>query len=155
MKLYLRIFIIISTFLLYFSNLTANSDPSDCYKDLQLNFFQEELVYQALSIYRIPQGLWARISGDLKSRSSQIPGRMRQATARLVPNPLDYPMQKEFASKLLKKTLMNVFYETMSQYQVNERPTADFAFDYIFAQQLPKFIDCFGENARKLAPTFE
>lgn len=152
-----RIFNSVFLFFCFFSCLFFNniSAQSACLDDLELNFFEAGLVHQSLSIYRIPQGLWSPISQDLTTRSTQIPVRMHKATARMVPNPLSYPMQKGIVAKILKEILQDVFYETMSKYQVNERPTADFAFDYIFAEQLPKFINCFGEEARKLAPSFE
>lgn len=130
-------------------------DPIRCYKELQLNFFQEAIVYQGLSLYTIPQGLWAPISQTLRLKSSEIPQRMKRVTANMVPNPIEYPMQRGPTARILKQVLMDIFYETMSKYQVNERPTADFIFDYIFTQQLSKFIDCFGEEARELAPSFD
>ncbi len=139
----------------FFTPLAALSSHSTCYKNLQQNFFQEELVYQSLSIYRIPQGLWGPIAKELKSKSIQVPIRMQQATARLVPNPLQDPMRAMFTAQLLIKVLKNLFYETMTQYQVNERPTADFVFDYILIGQMAKLVDCFGEEAQKLIPSFE
>jgi len=154
-KFFLSLIFLFSTFAIFSNGWCATDSRAYCFKDLQVNFFNENVVYQALSLYRIPQGLWAPISQNLKIRSNQVPERMRKITAAMVPNPLNYPMQNEIASKLLKQVLLDVFYETMTKYQVNERPTADFVFDYIFTQQLPKMINCFGEDARKLAPSFE
>lgn len=130
-------------------------DPVICFQDLQVNFFQENTVYQALSLYNVPQGLWEPISLTLKARSNQVPERMRKITARMVPNPLEFPMQREITAGILKQVLKDVFYETMKKYQVDERPTTDLAFDYIFTKQLPKFIFCFGEEAKELAPSFD
>lgn len=130
-------------------------DPIPCFKDLQVHFFQESLVTRALSLYNIPQGLWSKINDTLTAKSYTVPDRMKTVTANMVPNPIEYPMQRGPTSKILKKVLMDVFYETMTQYQVNERPTADFVFDYIFTEQMPKFIHCFGEVAKELAPDFD
>lgn len=142
---------------LVFPKITWSTVPNSipCYRDLQANFFQEAIVYQGLSLYNIPQGLWAPITQTLRLKSSEVPQRMQRVTAHMVPNPIEYPMQRGPTAKILKQVLMDIFYETMRKYQVNERPTADFIFDYIFAQQFSKFIDCFGEEARELAPSFD
>ena len=73
----------------------------------------------------------------------------------MVPNPIEYPMNPKATAEILKRVLMDFFYATMTRYQVNERPTSDFIFDYIFTRQLYKFVDCFGPSALELAPTFD
>lgn len=155
MKRLLVILLLLSSIIFKGSGWAVIPDPIPCFKDLQINFFRESLVYQSLSLYKIPQGLWEPISKTLRMKSYQVPERMRRVTANMVPNPIEYPMQREETAKILKKVLMDIFYETMTKYQVNERPTADFIFDYIFKNQLQLFINCFGEEARKLATPFD
>lgn len=155
MKYIASIFIwIIGAIPLHFLH-AVNPDRVACVYDLEVNFFQESLVTQALSLYPIPQGLWGKITATLRTKSQTIPDRMKRVTANMVPNPIEYPMQKFETAQILKKVLMDVFYETMIKYQVNERPTADFIFDYIFTQQMPNFIRCFGEEVRVMAPDFD
>jgi hypothetical protein len=155
MKKLLGFLIVLSNLLLMLPIRSVTPDPIACFNDLQINFYQENIVHQALSLYNIPQGLWSPISFTLKTTSFQIPERMRKITARMVPNPIEFPMQRAAASEILKKVLKDVLYETLTKYQVNERPRADFIFDYIFTKQLPKFIYCFGEEAKLLAPSFD
>ncbi len=155
MKKLFSFLIVLSNLLFISSVCSVTPDSVACFKDLQINFFQENLVSQALSLYNIPQGLWGPISLTLKTTSYQIPERMKKLTANMVPNPIEYPMQRGPTAQLLKRVLKDVFYETMKKYQVNERPTADFIFDYIFTKQLPKFVFCFGEEAKSLAPSFD
>ena len=80
---------------------------------------------------------------------------MKRATAFMVPNPIEYPMRGGPTAKILKDVLFEVFLETIREYWANERPTVDFIFDYIFTQQLPNFVRCFGEEAMKLKPKFD
>lgn len=155
MKKFLSFLIVLYNLMFILPIWSVTQDPVPCFKYLQVNFFQENIVSQALSLYNIPQGLWAPISQTLKTKSYQVPERMRKITARMVPNPIEYPMQLGPTAELLKEVLKDVFYETMTKYQVNERPTADFIFDYIFTKQLPKYANCFGEEARSLAPSFD
>lgn len=134
---------------------TVVPDPIPCVKNLELNFFEEKIVYQGLNFYGIRQELWSLIYQRLRMTSTEVPGRMKRKTAFMVPNPIEYPMQKGLTAKILKEVLLEIFLETMRFYQVNERPTADFVFDYIFARQLPLFVNCFGKEAEKLRTKFD
>lgn len=131
----------------------AAIDPSPCFKDLQLHFFQEPIVGQAFGLYEIPQGLWVPVMQSLQRRGLEIPNRLKDKTARLVRNPIDFPMDKKIAAQLLIATLFEVFLETMQEYQIQEQPTAHLIFDYILSKQADKFIGCFGEVVRPLIPS--
>ena len=134
---------------------TVVPDRIPCFVDLETLFFNEYIVNQGLSLYSIRQELWVPINGALKRKSSEVPERMKMRTAFMVPNPIEYPMQRGLTAKILKEVLFEVFLEVMREYQANERPTADFVFDYIFTEQLPNFVKCFGEEALKLKPKFD
>lgn len=130
-------------------------DRIPCVRDLETKFFFEPLVNQGLSFYGVREELWLPINIALQRNSASVPDRMKTATAFMIPNPLEYPMQKGAVAKILKEVLLAVFLESMSQYGVNQRPFADRIFEYIFAQQSPLFIRCFGEEAKKLLPPID
>ena len=130
-------------------------DPVPCVMSLETNFFDPAIVSQALSNYLIPQGVWSPITQRLQDKSQNVPERMKQATANMVRNPIEYPMDKPATAKILKQVLFQVFLETLREYQVNERPTADYMFEYIFAQQMPRLVNCFGEEVKKLQSNFQ
>lgn len=134
---------------------TVVPDPIACVQDLETRFFQEYIVNQGLSLYNIREELWLPINISLQRKSASVPERMKRATAYMVPNPIEYPMQRGPAAKILKDVLFEVFLESMREYWANERPTADFIFAYIFTQQLPNFVRCFGDEALKLQPKFD
>lgn len=140
------------SFIIPFYSFALVPDPVPCVRDLELTFFRTDLVFQALSLYDIPQGLWDPISGDLKIRSRQVLDRMKKKTARMVPNPIEYPLQRIPTAKILLNVLHEVYLETMVYYQVNEQPTADLIFDYIFAKQGKRFEECFGPEVKELLP---
>lgn len=137
------------------STALAVIDPLVCLQNLETNFFQPALVQQGLSLYEIPQGVWSPIIQDLQGGSIGIPNRMKRKTAMMVHNPLAYPLQRGEAAKILKATLYEVFMETMARYAVNEQPTADLVFDYIFSKQMDNLVQCLGDEVRELAPRFE
>jgi hypothetical protein len=130
-------------------------DRIPCFVDLETLFFNEYIVNQGLNLYNIRQELWLPINQLLQRKSAEVPERMKRRTAFMVPNPIEYPMQKGPTAKILKEVLFEVFLEAMRDYNANERPTADFIFDYIFTEQLPNFVRCFGEEAKKLKPKFD
>ncbi|MDP1879785.1 MAG: hypothetical protein Q8K60_02450 [Parachlamydiaceae bacterium] len=130
-------------------------DPVPCLHDLEVNFFSAELVNQALSLYGIRQELWAPVSNRLIGKSLEIPRLMKIKTAYMVPNPIEYPMNRAATAKLLKEALLQVFTENMLFYGINQQPTSDFIFDYIFTKQMPLFVRCFGESALELQPIFD
>lgn len=134
---------------------TVVPDQTTCFRDLELHFFDATFVNQGLNFYNIREESWFLINNMLQAKSLEVPQRMKIKTAYMVPNPMEYPMQKGVTAKILKQVLFEIFMETMQANYVNERPTVDLVFDYIFLQQLPKFVACFGEEARKLEPKFE
>lgn len=137
-----------------FGRPTVVPDPIPCFIELETRFFNEYIVNQGLSLYNIREELWLPINQLLQRKSLEVPERMKIRTAFMVPNPIEYPMQRGKTAKILKDVLFEVFLEAMREYHANERPTADFIFDYIFYAQLPKFVECFGEEAKKLKPKF-
>ena len=130
---------------------SVNPDPIACVQQLETNFFQPYVVNEALSSYQIPQALWVPITQGLITNSLTVPNRMKKVTANMVPNPIEYPLQKEATAVILKEVLFDVFMETMRQYQVNERPTADFIFDYIFSRQKTAWSRCFSQEKNEPA----
>lgn len=134
---------------------TVVPDPIPCVRDLELHFFNERIVNEGLSFYYVRQEIWSMINQTLRTKSLEIPDRMKVKTAYMVPNPIEFPMQKGPTARILKQVLFEVFFETMTMYYANERPTVDLIFDYIFTQQLPNFVRCFGDEARELAPKFD
>ncbi len=110
---------------------------------------------EALSFYQIRQELWSPITQTLIRKSQEVLMRVKRKTAFMVPNPFEYPMNRGLAARVLRDVLFELFLETLKEYQSNERPVADFAFDYILNEQLPQFIHCFGEEAIQLKPHFD
>ncbi len=138
------------TLIMFFSSSiplwSVNPDPVACVMQLEVNFFQPAIVNEALNSFQIPQSLWVPITQSLSTKSITVPNRMKKVTASMVPNPIEYPLQKEPTALILKEVLFDVFMETMRDYQVNERPTADFIFDYIFSRQKLAWDRCFNEE---------
>jgi hypothetical protein len=149
----MRVFPYVIGILLYFSKSmlalpTVVPDPIACVVELETRFFVSSIVNQGLSLYRVRQELWMPINESLRQRSLEVPDRMKKKTAYMVPNPLEYPMQKAATAKILKEVLFEVFTEALRENYVTGG-TVDLIFEYIFNEQLPNFIKCFGIEANK------
>lgn len=139
--------------ILFFSPLASFGyapDPVPCLLELETHFFRSEIVIQALSFYNIPQGMWDPILSDLQDRSASVPNRMRKITAKMVPNPLEYPLQKEAAARVLKEALYSVYKEVMIENLMTEQPTMDLIFEYIFTRRIAALEACLGKQVEKL-----
>ena len=134
---------------------TVVPEPNKCMSSLERNFFNNHVVSEALSYYYIRQELWDLIVKDLAKRSETIPARMKKKTAFMVPNPIEFPMQNEVTSKILRDVFREVYLETMTAFQLNIEPVVSYIFDYILTENIPFFVQCFGPEAAKLQPNFQ
>ena len=137
-------------------------DPSPCLKDLQLHFFETSRVNEVLSMYQVRQELWNPIVLDLQFRTLEVPEIMKRMTNRMVPNPIEYPMNKFETARLLKTSLLQVFRESLKETNATQRglihvqeSTIDLMFNYLLYKKLPKLIDCFGPKVQELVPQLE
>lgn len=125
-------------------------DRIPCVDDLEVHFFVPESVNQSLNFYGVREELWVPINIDLQERSKEVPQLMIKASAYMVPNPIEYPMQKLQTVKLLRKVLFDVFKEVLLKYYVGGQEVTVPAFNYIFVQQKERLVDCFGEEVQKI-----
>jgi hypothetical protein len=131
-------------------------DRIPCFVELETGFFSEPIVNQALSLYNVRQELWVPINQLLQQKSLGVPKRMQDRTAYMVPNPIEYPMQRGATAKILKQVLFEVLDEVIRQYHTaeipSEIPNTKLIFEYIFSRQFPAFLKCFGPEVMELKP---
>lgn len=125
-------------------------DPIPCVMDLETHFFSPQIVNQALSFYHVREELWPLINKELEEKNKEVPRLMIKWTANMVPNPIEYPMQKLQTAEVLKKVLFSLFQEILAKYYVDRVGVTAPAFNYIFEQQKDRFIFCFGEEVQKM-----
>lgn len=155
MRHLIKIFVLISVLSMTAPAGAFVPDRSRCFDDLQLHFFREQIVNEALSVYIVPQGLWSPINRDLRAMSVEIPSRMKQISLRMIPNPLEFPIDRFEAAKIFKLALYQVFVKVMRRYYVTEHPTIEEIFDYVFAKEAARLIACFGPEVQELIPEIE
>lgn len=131
---------------------TVVPDPVPCVLRLETGFFIESIVNQGLSLYDVRQELWAPINEFLRIKSGEVPQRMKERTAFMVPNPIEYPMQKKETAEILKEVLFEILNEAVLNYPTDRIPNTRLIFNYIFSQRFPEFLQCFGPEVSALKP---
>lgn len=129
-----------------------NASPR-CYKDLQIDFFNQQYIYEALDLYaldNIYQSQWVQIVRKLREEQKNVPQIIRLKANRMRPNPLEYPFQKDKAEELLVQTLYEIFARVMQDY-VSLLPdqTIQNMFAYIKQQQAGRLEACLGGEHRQ------
>lgn len=131
------------------SKLAGDASPP-CYRSMQVTFFNENLVAQALALHRIDQNLWRFIAQDLKAASGKVPAIVQAQARALNPNPLERPFNPDGAFKILESSLYSVYFPIVNSYRnktstsnINNNTIYD-TFRYIWLQQQAYLLKCLG-----------
>lgn len=117
---------------------TVVIDHASDFIEIENEFFRPGLVSQALCLYGVREELWVPICHRLKDKSLNIIRMMKQRTAFMVPNPIEFPLNRNETPLILKEVLFEIFDETMFYYGVDQKPIVNFIFEYILMRQ--KFL---------------
>lgn len=122
-----------------------------CFYNLEMTFFDREIVMQAMNAYTLSgiyQSQWSLVYVDLMREQSAIPQLIKENARRMKPNPLDYPFQSDKAEELLLKTLYEVFAKVIRKHSVANDETIQGMFKFIIEKQSKKLEACFGKKDR-------
>lgn len=135
-------------------SLVSWNDSPKCYKELQVDFFDEQIVMQAFDLYtwlNIYQGQWSHLARRLKEEERRVPALIRAKTNKMIPSPIDYPFQPDKAEEILLETLFEVFEYTMHKYAFIYNDAAiKGMFNYIKEKQAPRLEACLAEKRKKI-----
>lgn len=132
--------------------LQAYNDQPRCLQDLEVNFFNPQIVSEALSLYSVDMNIWPLVNQELKRRSLGVPSIMKQRSDRMSPSPLEYPFQPLIVGEMLRQILLDIFTSVISDFRLSSGiVTSDDSiremFGYIRRQQKGRIEACLGENA--------
>lgn len=149
----------IATFLvLFLSTLFSvyGDEEMGCYNRLEVDFFNEKFVAEALQLNHVYQSSWYLFNSALKVSAGAVPMMVQRRAEKMTPNPLRYPIQKREAALLLNQVLFEVFDKTVKEFGLTNLSSSAFnqnaiidMFRYIRAKQSPRFVACFGEDIDK------
>jgi hypothetical protein len=146
MAKFLAIFLFFLT-LLGIQPVSAWDDSPPCFRQLELNFFREKYVREALSFHEnISQGIWTPIVTALRAKSKEIPGIVKEKARRMERDPLDHPFQPEPAAQLLRNTLYEEFTKVLYNFQITNTWIIQDMFRYITHKYADEIQRCFGNT---------
>jgi hypothetical protein len=123
-----------------------NASIPTCYRDLQTTFFRQDLVAQALSLYRVDKALWHPIYRDLSRATYRVPNILQARAQAMNPNPLAPIFIPDKAFELLQDALEAVYTDVILSYRSLNRSinltTAKGGFGYIWDKQFPRLKSC-------------
>lgn len=136
-------FLFLSIFIFFnFLSLCAFIDTPECYNRIPAQFFERNVVSQALSLHYVTQSQWEVIITNLQRGARKIPQIIKEKANRLQRNPLEYPFQAEVATAMLKQELYDVFSKALYQSYVTNTEDIKGMFNYIERKQEHLFHSC-------------
>ena len=121
------------------------NDTPRCYKELEINFFDDAIVLQTFSLYTnsgVTQSQWPWLLRNLKDAESRVPGLIKARTNAMRPDPSAYPFQKDTMRDILLETLYQVFYQVMSKYTPVQEESIKDMFEQIKYKQKHRLESC-------------
>lgn len=140
---------IFAGFSLLASPVFADTGTAECAKELLLAYFPEAFVSQTLKKYNVPESEWAGINQELAAKDKDIIGKVEEKAAKLDPNPLKDPQQRQAAVKIFRETLLEVFSGVMKDHKITDEKQIQAMLDDIQLQKAARFKMCMEKQREK------
>lgn len=114
----------------------------ECSEAVITAFFPPVFVEQTLQNFEIPVKYRSNIIRDLSQKDSEVIPAVEERAAAMDPNPLNDPAHRQEAVTLFRKTLLDIFYGVVQNYDVTDRTKAQAMLDDIQKQKLERFRSC-------------
>lgn len=93
-------------------------DIPPCVQALELQFFQQNLVQEALSLHGVSQSNWNLIYYELSKRVKKVPEIVARRASQMQPNPYGPPYKPFLLQEIVESVLLAVFKETLLQFSI-------------------------------------
>lgn len=127
--------------------IVAANPVEECSKELLLSYFPENFVRESLKKYNVPQDKWNDIVKELNEKDKEIVKLVEEKAAKINPNPLKDPQQRQAAVKIFRETLTDAFSTTLKKNGVTDDNQIHQILDDVQQQKAKRFAQCM-ENQR-------
>lgn len=114
----------------------------ECSRELLISYFPKVFVTETLKKYNVPQEKWETIANDLALKDKEVIKTVEEKAAKLNPNPLKDPQQRQAAVKLFRETLTDLFAGTMKANGVTDEKQISEMLNDIQQQKAKRFAMC-------------
>jgi hypothetical protein len=120
----------------------AAVQTDECSKELLLSYFPEQFVNETLSKFKVPQDQWAGINKELTAKDKEVVKLVEEKAAKLSPNPLKDPQQRQAAVKIFRETLLQIFGDVLKAHNIKDEKQIQAMLDDIQQQKARRFAQC-------------
>lgn len=138
--------ILLATLLMTLNTTSVFAEAPPCYRALEVNFFNPNLVNEALSLHAVSQSNWNLINSELQKNLKIVPETVKERAKKMDSNPFNYPFQPQEASELLRQVLFEVFSKTLATFHITNQDNVEEMFQYIRERQSQRLASCFGQE---------
>jgi len=121
---------------------SAQVSDDECTQDILLTYYPEKFVAITLERFEIPRSQWSSIQSELAQRDKQVVPRVEEKAAKMTPNPLRDPQQRQQAVIIFRETLYELFADVMQAHGINDREQIQKMLDDIQHQKAKQFAQC-------------
>ena len=133
----------------YAIDLNPKSGVDECSRELLLSYFPEAFVNESLKKFNVPKDQWDAINKELTSKNDQVIKIVEEKAAKMDPNPLKDPSQRQQAVKIFRDTLFEVFAGVLRQHGVTDDAQIKSMLEDIQHQKAVRFAQCMDKNFPK------
>jgi len=122
---------------------TAPADANDeCSQEILLSYFPSVFVGETLSKFNVPKDQWEAIKKELSARDREVIKQVEAKAAKMNPNPLKDPEQRQAAVKLFRESLYENFSAVLKSHGVQDEKQIQNMLDDIQQQKAKRFAHC-------------
>jgi hypothetical protein len=121
---------------------TTPPGAEDCSRELLISYFPKVFVEETLKKFNVPQDKWSAIVEDLAVKDKQVIKTVEDKAAKMNPNPLKDPQQRQQAVKLFRETLTELFTSTLKANGVTDEKQIGDMLNDIQQQKAKRFASC-------------
>lgn len=114
----------------------------ECSQEILLSYFPGVFVSETLTKFNIPKDQWEKIKQELLARDKEIIKQVEAKAAKMTPNPLKDPEQRQAAIKLFRETLFENFSGVMKSHGIQDDKQIQSMLDDIQQQKAKRFAHC-------------
>lgn len=123
----------------------------DCSQEILLSYFPSIFVKETLKKFKVPENQWDAINKELNARDKEIIKIVESKAAKINPNPLKDPQQRQAAVKLFRETLMDNFASVLKAHGVSDDKQIQAMLDDIQQQKAKRFASCMQQQHQKMS----
>lgn len=121
---------------------TTAAVQDECAREELMSYFPARFVTQTLDNYKVPQGQRTAILRELADKDKQVIPTVEERAAKMNPNPLRDPKQRQEAVKIFRDVLSELFTGTMEAHGINDKKQIQEMLDDIQQQKAKQFAFC-------------